>query len=140
MLQKYIPKCTVPSVFNDADFDSLFSNMLDRFLYPKFNYNYESVTSPLVRTHIHEQEYVLNAELPGYSKENLKVEVLDNTIVITGNIESKDTNDSKTTKFHKEFLIPSDVLIENIKASLENGILDVVLPRKEVMTRKIEIT
>jgi len=137
-LQKYNPRSTLPSVFDNTGFDSMFSTLLDCFMEP--NIVDERVSGPYVQTHTHDTEYLVSAELPGYDKKDIKVEILDNTLLITGSLESKEGNGSSATTFRKEFTLPKDVDIENINASLEKGILDILLPRKVKEARRIDIT
>jgi HSP20 family protein len=138
MLQKYSPKRTVPTLFNDNLFDDMLYTFFDRFLTP--NFVDSTLVGPAFYTHTHENEYIVSAELPGYGNEDIKVEVSENEVKISGKLESENGNTARVSSFHKEFTIPTDVNYDNIKATLEKGVLNVVLPRKQKDVRRIEIT
>ena len=137
MLQKYRPSRSIPSLFRDTTFDSMFSTFLDHFLDPELSE--ATVWGPSLYSHVHENEYIVNADLPGYGQEDIKVEVTDDTVKVSGKLEGKEGNGSRSSQFHKEFTIPSDVDRDNIEAKLEKGVLNVILPRKQKEVKVIEI-
>jgi len=138
MLQKYSPKRTVPTLFNDNLFDDMIYTFFDRVFASDFIEN-KSI-GPVFDTHTHENEYIVRAELPGYGNEDIKVEVSENEVKISGKLESENGNTARVSSFHKEFTVPTDVNYDNIKATLEKGVLNIVLPRKQKDIRRIEIT
>lgn len=139
MLQKYNPRRGLPSLFDNTSFDSMFSTMLDHFLYGPEHAEDNLFRGPTLYSHTHDNEYIVCADLPGYDTDNIKVEVTDDTVKVEGKLEDKDKNGSRTASFRKEFTIPSDVDREQIKAKLEKGVLEVILPRKQKEARIIEI-
>ncbi len=94
-------------------------------------------------------DFVVTAELPGLAKEEIKVEVLENALVIEG--ERKREKEEKGEefyrseryygKFYRSIPLPKGAKPENIKAELTNGILEVVIPVPEMKaaTRQIPI-
>ncbi len=80
--------------------------------------------------------YVLTMELPGISKEDIKIEVEDNVLSISG--EKKETcqsDDSRVSEriygsFVRSFSLPDDALVDNIEAECKNGVLTVKIPKK----------
>lgn len=93
--------------------------------------------------------FVLSAELPGVSKEDLEIDVKDNRLTIKG--EKKLEN--KTEKegylrversygvFERTFFLDENVDRENIKAEYKDGVLNLTLPRKqEEASKKIEVS
>ena len=103
----------------------------------------------LMRTDVIEKEdsYQLEAELPGFNKEDIKVDLKDDTLTISAvHGESKDEKDengkyirrerrssSYQRSFHVEGLKPEDVI-----AQYKNGVLTVHLPKKEAIPQKEE--
>jgi len=84
--------------------------------------------------------FVVRAELPGFRKEDLSVEVDDSVLTLTGHRESESKPDSKekngTTatqeqRVSRSVSLPDNVNVEKIRAAYENGILTVTLPRSE---------
>ncbi|WP_416826038.1 Hsp20/alpha crystallin family protein [Ectobacillus polymachus] len=89
-------------------------------------------------TDIEEKEdaYVVHAELPGFSKEKLLVDYHDGVLTIQASRQKEDTNQAETyirnerysgTYMRRFFVDGIDK--EQIKASYEDGILEVILPK-----------
>lgn len=98
--------------------------------------------SKLMKTDIKEKKdhYELEVDLPGYEKENIKIELLDGYLTVHASM-NKTVDDEKDSKYvHKEryvgsnsrsFYIGDGVKEEDIKASFKNGTLKLTLPKKE---------
>ncbi|MFQ5820392.1 MAG: Hsp20/alpha crystallin family protein [Candidatus Heimdallarchaeota archaeon] len=96
-----------------------------------------------------DSEYVIQAELPGLDKEDIKIEVDKQYLTIRG--ERKTEKEEKGEgylrqersygAFSRQIALPQDVLLEKeIKATLEKGILEITVPRKpEKPKRTIDI-
>lgn len=84
--------------------------------------------------------FIVTAELPGIPKEEVKVEVIDEALVIEG--EKKLMKETKAEgffrtersygKFYRSIPLPKGAKPELIKAELTNGVLEVVIPVPEV--------
>lgn len=95
--------------------------------------------SPSVEAYEENDKYVVKASLPGISKEDINVELIDNRLTITG--ERKYQNEVKEEnlyrneftygKFHRSFSLGKLVDEENIKAEYKDGILSLELPLRE---------
>jgi len=82
-----------------------------------------------------DNSYKLELSLPGFSKEDIKIELNEGLIFITSEIKEADENNYFKTSFEKKYFLPEDVDIDNIDASMENGILSITLNKiKEVET------
>ncbi len=104
---------------------------------------------PSVNTREGEFAYHIEVDLPGVKKEDIKVDVKDNALTISG--ERKFKNETKEDdyykiessygKFSRTFTLPDDADIENIEASSTDGVLEVVIPKlkKEDNTKTIEV-
>ena len=106
--------------------------------------------SPAVNTREGKSAYHVEVDLPGVKKEDIEVNVHDNTVTLSGerNIKSelKKENyykvESEYGKFERSFSLPEDADVENIHAETADGILEVVIPKLEVVKdspKKIEI-
>jgi HSP20 family protein len=86
------------------------------------------------------QAHVFQADVPGLKKEEVKVEVDDgNVLQISGerNKEKEEKTDTwhrverSSGKFLRRFRLPDNAKTEPIKASMENGVLTVTVPKEE---------
>lgn len=73
---------------------------------------------------LEDDEYVtVVAEMPGVDKENIKIRVKDNTLIISAQGPNR--------KYYKEVPLPAKVKVETAKASYRNGVLEVKLEKLE---------
>lgn len=90
----------------------------------------------------------LRAEMPGLRPEDVKIDVTDNVLTLSG--ERRLENEEKREgyrriersygSFTRSFTLPRHVDAENIQAELKDGVLHVCLPKKEEeKSRKIEV-
>ena len=98
--------------------------------------------SKIMKTDIREKKdkYLIDIDLPGYQKENIKMEVEDGYLTIHAEINS-DNEEKEEGKFvrrerysgscSRSFYIGTEVKSEEIKASFKNGILKIEIPKKE---------
>jgi HSP20 family protein len=91
--------------------------------------------------------YTLRAELPGFRKEDISVEINDGILTVTGHqkaaAETKDTEAAKTVqerRVSRAITLPDNLDAEKIQAAYENGVLSVTLPkREEIKPRQIAV-
>ena len=84
---------------------------------------------------------VVKAELPGVREEDINVEILDNSMTISGEkkseTEEKDEDqgyyykESHTGAFSRTFNLPGDVVAEKASAEMKEGILTITVPKVE---------
>lgn len=88
--------------------------------------------------------YVVEATIAGFNKEDVKVEAEDGSIIITASKEENEEDSSKKylrrerhlkSKTQRAFYL-GDIDEENIKASFNNGILKVTVPKKETESNR----
>ena len=83
--------------------------------------------------------YLIRAELPGMKKEDFNVEVNDGTLTLSGERTSEARNDGVeyhrservNGKFSRSFYLPRTVKQDGIKASYQDGILEIQVPKAE---------
>ena len=93
------------------------------------------------------EAHVFKADVPGLKKEEVKVEVEDgNVLQISGerSKEQEEKNDRwhrverSSGKFLRRFRLPENAKTEQIKASMENGVLTVTVPKEEAKKADIK--
>jgi HSP20 family protein len=96
-------------------------------------------TVPPVNIIEKENDYVLSLAVPGMKKEDFKI-ALDGVILTIGSAKEEDREEKEDRftrreynflSFSRSFTLPEDVKPENIEAKYEDGVLKIVLPRKE---------
>lgn len=119
--------------------DPFFSDMID-----VFNETPNFVDRSLKRSNVvtNENDYRIQISVPGLSKEDIKINVDDSIIKISH--EEKESDEKTfffTHSFEKSYRLPDDVDDKKIEAKIENGILEVIIPRskKKINQRFIEI-
>ena len=105
---------------------------------------------PTVNTREASDAYYIEVDLPGVSKDDINIDVDDNTLTISGvrkvKEEHKEDNfykvESVYGKFERSFSLPEDVNSDKIEAKHNNGVLEIKIPKVEKVEKtpkKIEI-
>ena len=110
--------------FFDNDFDSYFTNR--RY-------------SPAVNVKEDEKKFNIELAVPGMDKEDIKIEIEKNVLMISSEQKSEKTenHDSYSRRefgyqsFCRNFTIPENADSENISASFKNGILNIEVPKSK---------
>ena len=106
------------------------------------------LTGPKVNTKAKSNAYVLEVELPGYSREDIEIFIEYDKLNIRTKDKSVKPNASFVRKeFHqgrmkRNFLITKEVDRDKITAKMENGLLKIILPIKTENTgasRRVDI-
>lgn len=131
----------LPSIFNDF-FDN---DWMER----------ANATAPAINVIENDKEYKVELAAPGLTKEDFDVHIdEDNNLVISMEKKNEKKDENKNgrylrrefsyTKFQQTLILPDDVDKEKIAASVNNGVLEIELPKLVVteqprQTRNIEI-
>lgn len=78
--------------------------------------------------------YHLALEVPGFKKEDLKVELEQNKLKVSGT-RNGTLDPEKKIEVEETFTIPKDILQDQIQVSLTDGILKVDIPRDVALTQ-----
>ena len=109
--------------------------------FPEFSRENSAVVSTRVDWKETPEAHVVKADIPGLKKEEVKVQIEDDKVLqISGerNVENEDKNDTwhrverSSGKFMRRFRLPENAKVEQVKASMENGVLTVTVPKEEV--------
>ncbi len=122
-----------------ADMDRLFNSFFGGFPEDR-----EGLWAPLIDIEEDNENIMVKAELPGMDKNEIKVTVRDNMLVISG--ERKQEKEAKDKTYHRiersygqfsrTITLPAVVNADKIKASYKDGVLSITLPKPEVMKPK----
>ena len=119
---------------------SLFDNMFDDFF--KDPFFARNNVAKVMKTDIQEKDnnYILDMDLPGYDKEDVKAQLKDGYLTITAqkntNNEQKDEQGNYIRrerycgKCSRSFYVGDSIKEEDIKASFNNGILELTFPKE----------
>lgn len=122
------------------DFDTFFNDMLG-------NWGIKNSTIPSVDVYEDEKAYYVEAELPGYTHDDVNVHVEKHVL----HISSEKVNEKKENKkflvrergyvkFDRSFTLPEGINESGIEAEFSNGILLVTLPKMPIeQPKKIEV-
>ena len=104
--------------------------------------------TPAVDVREAEDEYLMEAELPGLTDEDIELNVEENILTLSSkkeqNQEEKKNGylicERRKHEFARTFVLPKDVDREKIKGEFKNGLLVVSIPKKpEAKPRKIDV-
>lgn len=127
-----------------ADLKNLQEEINDLFNYDRLPTTaglFERSVTPAIDFLEAENEYIVTCELPGLDEKDVDVSIASNVLTIKGN-KSTDKEEKKgkfykkemwTGSFQRTLSLPAMVDGEKVSAKLENGILNVTLPKKEEM-------
>lgn len=111
---------------------------------PAFGFKYTDSFSPKIDISEGEKNINVVAEIPGVSKEDIKIVLQDNILTIEGEKKKEEINKednfyrSERTygSFKRCFTLPAEVDSDKVDAKFENGILKITMPKLEVKQLK----
>nr|BAL04263.1 chloroplast-localized small heat shock protein [Potamogeton perfoliatus] len=91
-----------------------------------------------------EKEVKMRFDMPGLSKEDVKVSVEDDMLIIRGESRTEEGKEEEwyrrsMSSYDTRFVLADDVEKDQIKAELKNGVLMVTIPKKEVDRKVIDV-
>lgn len=131
----------------DSIFDDLFNELYS--LPTSFLSKSGMDLSPRIDISETDNEYKIEAELPGINQKEIDVKIDNNILTIKG--KKEDIKEEKEKNYHlreryygafqRSISLPNNIEPEKIKASFENGILNISVPKSDKRTpKKIEIS
>jgi HSP20 family protein len=121
-----------PSVLLDRLFENFFgSDFLGKYA--------NQVTIPSVNVTEKNDSYEVEVAAPGYKKDDFKVSLENNILTISAEVKNESEKSDKKelikeyhyASFERSFTLPDTILTDKIEAKYENGILKLLLPKKE---------
>lgn len=121
---RYYIQRDFPSLF---DFDNLFNDFFES----------SSDRFPPVDVYEDEKSYVIEAEVPGYNENDIKIYCKNKILTISSEQVKKEREDGFITEeialpaFSRSFQLPDDANEDDVSASSANGILTITISKKE---------
>ena len=121
----------------DPTFDDLFERVF--YGWPALEEHSDILWTPRVDISETDKEVLLDVEIPGIDKKDIKIEVKDNVLYIYGERkQEKKTEESESWKverhygkFERSFGLPETVHADKVTAHYKDGILKLTLPKTE---------
>lgn len=118
-------------------FDDFFKPWNEWFDYGEFTGR--TLNVPAVNITEHKDEYLVSLAVPGMKKDDFHIDVDGNMLTISSEKEeSKEEKEQKFTRkeysyynFSRSFTLPDEINREKIDAKYDDGVLKIVLPRRE---------
>ncbi len=95
-----------------------------------------------------DEHYFMSVDLPGMKKEEIKIEVTDKTLTISGQRKRQSSDKSQKVQcyeksygfFKRSFALPATIESDKVEARYEDGVLELYLPKTQIARpRHIEI-
>jgi HSP20 family protein len=107
-----------------------------------------TVRAPVIDLQDCGKEYILKAEMPGFKKEDVEVNVYDDAVEISGTAgwkydkkgERYICKERACETFYRVVPIPQEIKVEEANAELKDGVLELNLPKKTPkQTKKVSV-
>lgn len=103
-----------------------------------------TLSTPSVNIRKEDKAYLLEFAAPGLKKEDFKLEVEKDQLIISAEMKSEETDEKKNfsrrefnySAFKRSFHLNEEIDTNEISASYEAGVLLVTLPKKEEVMQK----
>ncbi|MBE0637552.1 MAG: Hsp20/alpha crystallin family protein [Bacteroidales bacterium] len=132
--------------FRNRDlFPTMFREFFDRDIFDAANAGFNDSTMPAVNIKEGKDDFVVEVAAPGMKKDDFKIELDNNMLMISSEKEDRreETKEGQYTRqefsyrsFKRTFTLPSTIDEKDIKATYNDGILNIVLPKKEEAKEK----
>ena len=124
-------------------------NVFDDFFdFPSMPRQQQAISVMKTDVREHENGYELDVDLPGIKKENVKVKLEDGYLTISASTaQDNDEKDKKGNYIRRErfsgsysrsFYVGEEVKETDIKAKFDNGVLQLSIPKPEVLPKQPE--
>ena len=122
------------------DFEDLLFPAEDLMVFPEF----PEIRTPAVDLEDNEKDFVLKAEMPGFKKNDIEINVQEDGVEISGvsgwkydkKEESYICKERACNSFYRFVELPEEVKVDDVNANLSDGVLEVTLPKKTLRPQK----
>jgi HSP20 family protein len=126
-------------------FEDFFRRPFSRTLWPRLPRMFEEVEpTPSVDIYDDGDNIIVKSDLPGMSKDDIEVNLTDDTITLSGERKKEEKIDKNNYyrlersygSFRRSFTLPTEVQTDKAKASFKNGVLEIKIPKTEAVKKK----
>lgn len=132
--------------YNQPDrdvFGKRFSDIMDEFFSDAVATRQNSF-APSIDISETDKQYMIDVEVPGIKKDDIDLNIENNTLTISGErkFEKKEDNkqyhrvESHYGSFSRSFTLPDNVKVDSISATYNNGILNITVDKSEQQMKK----
>jgi HSP20 family protein len=127
-----------------ADMQELL-NRIGGLIQPTAETGAERAWMPVAETDETDDAYVVRLELPGIAPDEIEIGIRDRELCVNGEVREEEEASNalrvRVGRFHYHTSLPSDVDIDNVEASMDEGILTLRIPKaQQSRGRRIEIS
>lgn len=133
-----------PSLFSDWPTTSSLFNPMFRDLETMLLPNRIGVTLPSANVKERENDFMVELAAPGFDRKDFKIELEDNVLTIMAEKEEEKEEEENNfsrrefayNSFSRIFRLPENTKDDKVDAKYANGILTILIPKKEVKPHK----
>jgi HSP20 family protein len=88
------------------------------------------------------ESYLVKAELPGFSRENVELQVDEHSLSITGSMRDEQDEQvmhRRAGRFFYRTMLPSDINTDKAEARMKDGVLAIRLPKAKQAAKRVQI-
>ncbi len=131
----------------DETFDRFRSDFEDLLFPANIDYMFAQmpdVRVPAVDLEDKEKEFILKAEMPGFKKEDIEIAVHEDGVEISGMAGWKYSEKEQDylckeracKSFYRYVDLPEEIKVDDVDAKLNEGVLEIMLPKKQPKRRR----
>ncbi|XP_059664569.1 17.8 kDa class I heat shock protein-like [Cornus florida] len=132
---------------------SIFSSHFDPFFWDTFGLGFGPSSSRDSNAYMDWKEtpdaHIFKFDLPGLTKDDVKLQLHDDRVIHLTSAERKENDDDKCNKWHckerstgtfyRQFRLPDNAQVDQIKASMQDGVLVVTVPKDQLGKKKSKL-
>ncbi len=120
---------------------NMFDDFFNRFYEEEGDNDFKAMAMDIVER---DKDFELLANLPGFKKEDVKISVHDNQLLIEAKCENKKEEKKGTMyrcerysgNYRRNLYLPDNADVNKIQAKMEDGVLKLNIPKKEATPQK----